>query len=348
MTRKREFAYAFSMPRRTLPKKALTKARRSVRDLVRGFELLSDHVVITDSDGRIVYANSAASKNTGYSIDEMLGKNPGDLWGGQMPKEFYRELWQRIKIDKKPFIGEMKNKRKDGTLVWQEVRISPVLGPDGEAAYFIGIEPAISDRKQSEEFREQLLSVIGHDSLSPATAISWILEGLLERGKFSKQDRKELHEVYSQNKRVISMIDQLLYLAAKGKGHPSRERVDIVQLTDAILAQARERFSHVKIICDRSKRTFPITTNKLMTQEALHMLITSPLSALKVGGQCAVTLTHAKDSVKLAITIRGAQRQSPLQEKLLRLIASALKWREVSHTRASEGERFTVKIPLTL
>ena len=57
-----------------------------------GFDHVNDHVVITDPRGNILYANEAVTKNTGYLLDEILGHNPGDLWGGHMPKEFYQEM----------------------------------------------------------------------------------------------------------------------------------------------------------------------------------------------------------------------------------------------------------------
>jgi len=108
-----------------------------IRDLPAGFDAISDHVIITDPDAHIIYANRAAEKNTGYAREEMIGKNPGDLWGGNMPKEFYDKMWQVIKTDKQPFVGEVRNKRKDGTEYWQEVHISPILWDNDDIKFFI-------------------------------------------------------------------------------------------------------------------------------------------------------------------------------------------------------------------
>ncbi len=112
-----------------------------IAKLKKGFDYVQDHVVITDPRGTIVYANKAIEKATGFSAKEIIGKNPGDLWGSNMPEAFYKKMWHTIKVEKKQFVGKAKNKRKDGSWYWQEIRISPVLDKRGNIKYFIGIQP---------------------------------------------------------------------------------------------------------------------------------------------------------------------------------------------------------------
>lgn len=133
------------MPQRhILTKKELEKLAKAVIPFASGFELINDHVIITDEDANILYANAAAEYSTGYSKSEMIGKNPGDLWGGKMPKNFYEKMWKTIKFDKKPFIGSVLNVRKNGQEYWQELRVSPIFDKKGNVKFFIGIEPEIS------------------------------------------------------------------------------------------------------------------------------------------------------------------------------------------------------------
>ncbi len=98
-----------------------------------------DHMIITDSDGKILYANTAAEKLTGFSRIEMQGKTPA-LWGRQMSREFYDEFWNTIRLQKKPFEGVVTNKRKDGVVYQAEVRVTPVLDNKKRILYFIGVE----------------------------------------------------------------------------------------------------------------------------------------------------------------------------------------------------------------
>ena len=88
--------------RRPLSEATIYDYLEKLEPLKRAFDLITDHVVITDAHGTILYANMAVEKNTGFSINAVIGKNPGDLWGGQMPKDFYEKMWHTIKDKKTP------------------------------------------------------------------------------------------------------------------------------------------------------------------------------------------------------------------------------------------------------
>ena len=130
---------------------------KTVEEIKHAFDFLPEHVVITDDSGNILYANKAIERTTGYTSEEAIGKNPGDLWGGHMTKEFYKNMWSTIKIQKKPFVGEIENIRKDGTHVWQELHITPVLDEHEYVNFFIAIEPDITDRKNKEQAVAELV-----------------------------------------------------------------------------------------------------------------------------------------------------------------------------------------------
>ncbi|MDE2001112.1 MAG: PAS domain S-box protein [Patescibacteria group bacterium] len=116
----------------------------------RSFDLIGDHVVVTDPEGAIVYANESVVRGTGFTLEEILGSNPGKVWGGHMPKEFYQRMWHTIKDEKDSFVGEVHNIKKDGTEYWQELRIYPVLDAQRNVVFYIGLEPDITARKQEE------------------------------------------------------------------------------------------------------------------------------------------------------------------------------------------------------
>ena len=108
-----------------------------------------DHMVITDPDGIVLYANPAVEHVTGFAIDEIIGKTPA-LWGKQMGKEFYEEFWSTIKGRKRRFSGEVTNKRKSGELYAAEIGVSPLLDEQGDIRFFVGIERDITERRQYE------------------------------------------------------------------------------------------------------------------------------------------------------------------------------------------------------
>ena len=106
-------------------------------------------VLITDPDGIIVYVNKAFEHISGYSASEALGCTPSLQKSGQMPDSVYVELWQTI-TSGNTWKGELMNRRKDGSLYWEEVHISPVIDEFGSIRNFLALKQDVSLRKQQE------------------------------------------------------------------------------------------------------------------------------------------------------------------------------------------------------
>jgi PAS domain S-box-containing protein len=192
------------------PAEKFEKLLDEAKLLSSGFEFLTDHVVITDKHGNIVYANKAAEENTGYTREEMVGKNPGDLWGGNMDQDFYRKMWYKIKIEKMPFIGEVINRRKDGRQYWQEIHVFPVLDETKEAKFFIGIEPDITRKKEQELFHTQFLSAFQNQMTSNVSATYWVLDWLITNGRLSRKQKEKLADIYKNNNGILKMVHTLV------------------------------------------------------------------------------------------------------------------------------------------
>lgn len=199
--------------RTPLTNEELLRHLKNVELIKIGFDLLSDHVVITDENANILYANKAVEQNTGFSVEECMGKNPADLWGGKMPEEFYSKMWHTIKEEKKPFVGEIKNIRKDGTEYWQELHISPVLDHNGHIEFFIGIEPDITERRKREKFSKEFISAVGHQLRNPLTAVQWVIEGLLSHSSLKEEDKAHIASIYKENQNLARLVNDLLLLA---------------------------------------------------------------------------------------------------------------------------------------
>ncbi len=109
----------------------------------------NSHIIITDPDGKILYANHAAEIMTGFSFSEMAGKTPR-LWGRQMTPEFYVSLWDTIKTRKQVFKGEVTNKRQSGELYTAMATISPIIDYTGILKGYVAIEDDITEKKKSD------------------------------------------------------------------------------------------------------------------------------------------------------------------------------------------------------
>lgn len=110
----------------------------------------SESVIITDADGVILYVNKEALKTIGYTEKEVMGNKPS-LWGRQMSKEFYEEMWRIIKVERRTYVGEVTNVRKDGSRYLATLKISPILDELGKVQFFISLERDITLSRHAQE-----------------------------------------------------------------------------------------------------------------------------------------------------------------------------------------------------
>ena len=75
--------------------------KRRNKSFAKFLQSSSEQIVITNEKGKILFVNDMLLRTTGYSLNEIIGKTPA-LWGGNMPKFFYKFMWQKINEEKKP------------------------------------------------------------------------------------------------------------------------------------------------------------------------------------------------------------------------------------------------------
>ena len=172
----------------------------------------SDHIIITDKDGIVLYANQAMEKITGISIKEAIGKKAGSLWGGLMDRKFYEKFWRVILKEKKIFLGEVKNKRKNGKIYYTKVSVSPILDHNKKVTFFVGTERDITQEKEIDIAKTEFVSLASHQLRTPLSTVSWYAEMLLsgDAGKLNNDQLSYLKEIYQGNKRMVELVNSLL------------------------------------------------------------------------------------------------------------------------------------------
>lgn len=118
--------------------------------LSRAVEHSSVSVVITNLSGNIEYVNPHFSKVTGYTSNEVEGRNISIMKSGLTLLSEYKTLWETI-LTGKEWNSELANKKKDGTIFWESVSISPVLDKTGKITHFIAVKEDITERKKAEK-----------------------------------------------------------------------------------------------------------------------------------------------------------------------------------------------------
>ncbi len=112
-------------------------------------------IMITDLNATILRVNQAFTTVTGYSAEEVIGKNPNILHSDRHDEAFYEELWRQLKHDGR-FEGEIWDRRKDGSIfpIWQ--CITAVKNNRGETTHYVAVLTDLSEKKKFEEYISQL------------------------------------------------------------------------------------------------------------------------------------------------------------------------------------------------
>ncbi len=157
----------------------------------------TNHTVITDVEGKVLFANHAAEKITGYTLSEMVGNTPR-LWGGMMSHDFYVDFWKK-KLSGEPFEGEIVNRRKNGDLYYAVAHIAPIFGNEKEIIGYIGTEEDITEMKKQEK---NLFDITNRFTLATQAAHIGVWEWDVQMNHLVWDDR--MYELYGVNKADFS------------------------------------------------------------------------------------------------------------------------------------------------
>jgi PAS domain S-box-containing protein len=130
-------------------------------------------IIITNPVGDIEYVNPKFIEITGYTLAEVMGKNPRILKSGEKSPEAYRKLWETIAAGNE-WRGEFLNKKKNGELYWESASISPIRDHSGRVTHYVAVKEDITARKQTEALRDQLFHDL-QDALANVKSLSGLL-----------------------------------------------------------------------------------------------------------------------------------------------------------------------------
>jgi diguanylate cyclase (GGDEF)-like protein/PAS domain S-box-containing protein len=112
-------------------------------------------ILITDVDANVVDVNVGFCALTGYSREEILGRNPRLLRSGRQPPEFYAAMWRTL-LDTGCWRGEVWNRRKDGQAIIVLLNISVVKANNGVITHYVGVLSDLTALRQSEQRLEHM------------------------------------------------------------------------------------------------------------------------------------------------------------------------------------------------
>lgn len=133
-------------------RRALHRAERDAvltRKLAQAVEQSPTSIVMVDKAGDIDYVNPKFIELTGYTQDEVLGRNPRFLQSGHHSAQTYQDLWATL-ASGKTWHGEFCNKKKNGDIFWEKASISPITDADGRVTHYVGVKEDITQTRATE------------------------------------------------------------------------------------------------------------------------------------------------------------------------------------------------------
>ncbi len=275
---------------------ALRKSAEELKKFKMAVDSASDLIMLTDPAGKIIFVNKNAEHFTGFPREEIIGKTPA-LWGGQMSEDFYQKMWATIHA-KRVFEGQIVNRRKDGGRYDAELHISPILGPDGEVAYFLGVEQDITKLKEVDQAKSEFISLASHQLRTPITTMSWYLEMLLEgdAGALSKKQEDYVEKLYAAARQMNDILKSFLYVLRLETGdmkvHPVK--MDLAKLGQETLEEFAVSIRNKQIdVSESCSGLSPFSIDPDIAKIILQNLISNAIKYTPEKGSVHISCAHA-------------------------------------------------------
>lgn len=233
--------------------KARMRAEKELRKLSSAVEQSPNSIIITDTKGNIEYINPATIKLSGYSNEELIGKNPRIFSSGENREEAVSLLWKTITAGK-VWQGEFHNKKRNGELYWEAASISPIIDNHNVTTHYLAIKEDITEHKiltsnliaakekaeESDRLKTAFLNNISHEIRTPMNAIIGFSE-FLSDPDLQPEKRKEFADIIVQNcNQLLSIISDIISIATLEAGQEiiSEKELDL----NTILKNLFEQF----------------------------------------------------------------------------------------------------------
>ena len=246
-------------------KSALSKLRKNDRILSLAatvFDHSPDGILLSDADNKILQINDAFTQLTGYTTEDVIGKDPRMLSSGDQSNEFYQAMWQKIHAQGK-WSGEIYNRRKNGEVYPERLTIIAIKNEQNQLTHHIAIFNDISQQKKAE----QHIHFLAHyDPLTHLPNRSLFNERLQHAILKSQRSHKSIALLFIDLDRFKEINDSF--------GHKAGDQL-LIQVANDIKSCIRDTDNTARLGGDE----FLISMEELTHNE---LIVNAPLVATKI------------------------------------------------------------------
>ncbi|WP_136515673.1 response regulator [Geomonas edaphica] len=253
---------------------------------------------ITAKNGVVEFVNPSFTRMSGYTAEEMVGKQADLLLSEQAQEADHQTLWDCI-TSGTVWQGEMPSRAKDGRLLWTRVTVSPVRTRDGVVTHYVTIKEDITERHRLEEqlLQSQKMEAIGQLAGGVAHDFNNILMVIMGYGAMLKGDSLLAPEQKEKVEHILEYADRAAQLTSSLLAFSRKQvmRLQPANLNDIILQVqkflARVIGEDVQLRSAVSAEPLPVRVDSGQIDQVLMNLVTNARDAMPGGGVVTIE-TH--------------------------------------------------------
>ncbi len=260
-------------------------------------------------DMPLFYVNPAFEAMTGYSFEEVQGKNCRFLQGDEHDQPGLTLIREAIKAERE-VVAVIRNYRKDGTFFWNELALSPIRNRDGQLTHFVGIQNDVTARMEFEAaLREseklaavgRLAASIAHEINNPLEAVTNLL--YLARQSTEPVEIKRFLELADKELRRASLITSQSLRFYRQSTKPQAVRPSV--MLDSVLDLYHGKIENAGIAVERRPRmTKSIVCLESEIRQVLSNLVRNAIDAMK-GRAHGRLLIRTREATDWRTGVRG-------------------------------------------
>lgn len=307
------------------------KAKNLASDLEKfklALDSTSEYAIITDASDRIVYANRGMETNTGYKIKEVIGKTAYELWRLPMSEKQIQQIYTALKKDKTQYVGELKNKKKNGELFDSFVTISPLLNKNKEVEFLVSLARDITKEKEIDRAKTEFVSLASHQLRTPLSSINWYSEMLIagDAGKLNVEQSNFVNEIYRGSQRMVELVNSLLDVSRLELGTISIEPtlVDLNEPATSIIHELQPSIlkKNLTVTLKTPKKIPLLSVDPKLIRIVFQNFISNAIKYTPEKGKIVVEIVFDKLSVLIKVSDNGygipEHNKEKIYEKLYR------------------------------
>ena len=288
---------------------AEVKAEAAASHLKAVVESSQDAIISKDLLGTITSWNAGAERLYGYTATEVVGE-PLSLLIPPGHDDEPSEILRKVQVGEPVEDFETIRRRRDGTIVEVSLTTSPILGSAGVVIGASIIARDISDRRKTEQLKDEFLALVSHELRTPLSSIVAHVELLLDDGPIEAEHRRRFLEVIDRNSvRLERLVGDLLFVAQIESAHLSLSMadVDIVAVVKESIEEMelRARQSDIEITLSSAQSSLLLSGDPGRLGQAIDNLISNAIKYSTPGSAVTVRINAVDEECVIEVEDHG-------------------------------------------